>query len=352
MQIDQYHGTMPDWRRTTTTRAGLLFGVELEVEHPVNRQEAANALDNFEGGNYPLPAVERDGSLDPRRGVEIICPPLPMEEVRAENGYIARLMGRLRASGVTPDQRAGCGMHVNVNVVDWAPQEKVLVQWCLNAFTNVVRLVGRRRETEGDDRTFGAMNRVFFYHLDAANLGLTLSTFPGGKHSSAWLRAPAPGFPAGRGDALVLEARFPRSSLEIKDLHSAIDFITAIRDWIRAAPNHTQAGILLCETVDKPLVMEGLFLRWCHKHRPELLRQWGVRDELIDTVPKGKRLQVATRIYEETNDVTDTTGFCPRQPGCKEQVLRISTLVGKGSGLAGKPTGYGRIDPASVRARR
>jgi hypothetical protein len=170
MLIGEYHGDMPDWRRTAVTRKGDLFGIELEVEHPTHRQQVADALDDFDGGDHPLPAVERDGSLNPERGLEVICPPLPLSDILDDDGYIARLMRLLRESGVELEQRHGCGMHVNINVVDWTPQEKLLVQWCLNAFSQQGTHVGRRGATTEVARrmvhTFGNYIPRFKYSVD------------------------------------------------------------------------------------------------------------------------------------------------------------------------------------------
>jgi hypothetical protein len=367
MLIGEYHGTVPDWRRTNISRPGELFGIELEVEHVEHRQAIADALDELDV--YPAPIVERDGSLDPHRGLEVICPPLSFANIKDDDGYVARLMRLLREAGVPMNQRAGCGMHVNVNVVDWTPQEKLLVQWCLNAFAGTGRHVGRRDATTPgrvDGDTFGNFVPIFQYTTQFQR-HLQLRTFPGGKHSAAWLRSPGHGIPSGDGAALVMEARFPKSTLEIKDLHAAIDYIMAVRDWIRVAPNHTQAAALLAQQAGGFAVMEASFVRWCLKYRPHVttaVRTLEEVDKLADVVGNARRLELMTRAYEEANNLPGETGFRSTEHGDKEQILRISTLIGKGAELEGEPADeyvieegqrlrvLTRIDPTFVRARR
>jgi hypothetical protein len=354
--IGEYHGNVPDWRATTNTKAGDLFGIELEVEHSLDRQIAADAVDDIDYEGHPAPITERDGSLHRLLGVEIICPPLPMDNVMNEDGYIARLMRRLREVGVPDDQRQTCGMHINVNVVDWTPQEKLLVQWCLNAFNVVATHIGRR----GGGGTFGSFLPVYQYRREVDG-SLRADTFPGGKHSAAWLRSPGNGFPAGRGNALVLEARFPRSTLEIKELHAAIDYIMAVRDWVRAAPNHTQAAILLAQVAELSPVLQALFVRWCVRYRPHVNVPINPEeiDKVADLLGKGSRLEVTTRAYEKIERIRPSSALFAEGLDSKEQILRISTLVGKGVGLEGESAparlygaGTAYIDASSVRRRR
>lgn len=357
MEVSQYHSQRHDWRNTASTKVGELYGIELEVEHPIDRQDAADSLDDFITEGHPPPVVERDGSLDPQRGLEVICPPLTRAGVLSPDGYIARIMHRLRDSGVDAAQGAHCGMHVNVNVVDWTPQEKLLVQWCLNAFKIIVSTTGRRGPTvHGVGSTFGEFRPVLEYKLDRDNT-VVMHTYPGSKHCAAWLRQPAIHHPAGRGNALVLEARFPRSTLEIKDLHAAIDLITAVRDWVRVAPNHTQACALLVQAMDAPSLLELLFAKWCEKHRPNVLTGYDMpAQQRLLQGRRGKRLELITRAYEEQDRFEGWTGFRATEHGDKEQILRISTLVGKGARLEGEPLrnewAPNFIDPATVRAAR
>jgi hypothetical protein len=347
VEIGQYHGNVPDWRRTTQTRQGELYGIELEVEHHADRQAVADALDAFDPGEHPVPAVERDGSLDPVRGVEIICPPLPKRELADEAGYIGRMMRLLRESGVEPNQRTGCGMHVNINVVDWTPQEKLLVQWCLNAFSATARAVGNRGPSQPDAPTFGLFMPVFKLVRQPGG-ALEVVTYPGGKHCAAWLRSPGAGFPSGKGGALVMEVRFPRSTLEIGDLRAAIDYVIAVRDWVRAAPNHTQAAAFLAtHTRQGAALLEGNFLQWATKYKKNVPIPPNMQ------VKKATRLEVAQNGYEEGIVVGHPANVRSTQAGDAQQILRISTLLGKGARLEGESVpGTSIIDPISVRAGR
>lgn len=344
---DTYHGQRPDWRSTGVTRKGALFGVELEVYHPRSREVAADSLDNLKLGKYPAPVAERDGSIDRHRGVEIICPPLPRQEVVDDDGYIARLMQALRDAGTEPDPLAGYGLHINVNVVDWDVKHKLLVQFLLNKFARFGTAVGRRLNG------FGQYLPTFHYNRTPGG-SLNLVTFPGGKHSAAWIRG-APGVNPGTGAGLVMEVRFPKSTLNIQHIREALDYIEAVRAWVAAAPNHTEACCFLHnwrhEQYSEPLA--GVFLHWCQTHRPQIA-------ELISNVGvlpiKGKRLTTMQELVADPASVSDhdpARGFSYARlsnDGVKKQAIRISKIIGKGSGLQGEQDGQGRIVASSIKA--
>jgi hypothetical protein len=344
---DNYHGQQPDWRDTKTTRKGELFGIELEVIHPKNRSHTADALDDLDIGKYPAPIAERDGSLDRVKGVEIICPPLPRKETVEEGGYMDRLLSLLREAGVPDEQPGGYGMHVNVNVAEWEPKTKVLVQYLLNKFYSLGAVIGRRQTG------FGSFMPRFRYTREPGG-GLSLVTYPGGKHSAAWLRG-GNGVTAGTGGSVVMEVRFPKSTTNLADIRNAVDFVSAVRDWVSAAPNHTEAVCFVGQHIDgvKNRVAEALFLGWCHKYRPELFAL--LKNSGVEPLT-GKRQAVAFSAFEENENIAnpwDGIRYDERTVnGNKKQILRIGALLGKGAQLTSQQDERGNILASTIKAAR
>lgn len=344
---DHYHGQQPSWRDTKVTRKGELFGVELEVFHPRGRANAADALDLLNPRKYPRPLAERDGSLDRARGVEIICPPLPRKEVTEEAGYMSELLGHLRDAGVPAEQPEGYGMHINVNVVDWEPKHKVLVQYLLNKFSRTAPVIGRR--TAG----FGSFIPRFRYLREPGG-HLSLVTYPGGKHAAAWLRG-STGVLAGTGASVVMEVRFPKATTATEHIRLAVDYVTAVREWTAAAPNHTEAVCFIGETLAgaDAHVAESLFVSWCSKRYPELHKLFA--EAGIEGL-KGKRLETAANILSsgDLNLTTENriTHDSSSTDGAKKQILRISSLLGKGAQLAGQQDARGNTIVSTIKAAR
>lgn len=352
MLIDRtYHGQQPDWRNSHHSKKGELFGIELEVEHPHDRQALADALDDFDPGSHPIPIAERDGSLNQHLGVEIICPPVPLADVTKGNGYMARLMKLLASAGARPEQPVGYGMHVNINIVDWDPKEKLVVQYLLNRFEVFGTVIGRR---SGGQRTFGSyIPTLTFERMNGG--ALEMRTYPGDKHCAAWVRATARSHRAGTGAGSVMEVRFPRSSLDIEDLRRSIAYVYAVRDWVRAAPNHTTAcmfydWVLMNTRGNKPTTLiHGLFLNWLtKKNQPmyELLKGLGV------PVVEGKRMEVMRAAVAKltTPNLPATRIDTSDNAHRSEQTLRIGALLGKGANLQGEQAFGGGINASSVRA--
>lgn len=358
MRIDpRYHGNMPEWRRTDAAKKGNLLGIELEVHHPRGREVSADALDNFvPGDRTPMPIAERDGSLDEHLGVEIICPPLTVEQATTNGGYINRLMDTLRTAGTSPEPPNGYGMHVNVNIAEWSFAEKVGVQYLINSFKTLGEHLGRRPEGR---TTFGGYIPVYrMVRLPTG--GVSMTTYPGDKHAAAYIRMNA-ARQAGRDAAgIVMEVRLAKSTLEIQNLRNVVDYTFALRDFVAAAPKHTIAACFLQQTVsgsaaftrDNGNVLEQMFLTWCRKKKPalyDLLR--GLAPELETTA---NRLgQLAERVKATTGRVVTFTnvGLVNGEDiSTKEQALRISTVIGKSLELQGELAYDGRLDARTIRA--
>lgn len=345
MRIGDYHQTQPDWRTPAAAKQGNLIGVELEVYHPEHRQRAADAIDNFRPGKHPAPLAERDGSIDQTHGVEIICPPIPLEDVKKPDGYMARLMRVLVEAGTDEDPAVGYGMHVNINLEGWSDEEKLMTQYFLNKWAAFGQLIGRR------DRGFGRWAPSLRMVRQGGEI--KIATHNGDRHCAAYIRrlhrAAAEGVAEGR----VMEVRFPKSTMNMIHLHQTIDYVFAVRDWVRAAPRHTVALAFLAQvfpTAHRGMT-EGIFLSWCTRHRPDMA---GL---LLDTgiAPvQGNRLEVMTDAVTKSRAVPnfEEVNLSGPNPDRKEQSLRLSALLGKSARLVAEQDHAGRIQAASVRATR
>lgn len=347
MEIDdRYHGNVPNWRDTRTIKAGNLIGVELEVFNDDGREATADALDDFDPGENPMPIAERDGSLCPRRGVELILPPIEYSEAVAEGGYIDRLMRTLRNAGVPEDQPEGYGLHININVRGWAPKTKLLVQYLLNAWVEPAVTLGNRRAG------FGTFIPTFSYRRLPGSALLDLQTHSGTKHVAAWLR-PFGGGPVGSGDAAVMEVRFPKSCLDVGTVRKVVDYVHAVRDWIDTAPAHTEAVLFL--TPATPVALRH-FRSWCLKYRPAVAASLGINErELIKTNRLALAVDYTTAVGGPEFTVKGMVNDDPEDqaPRSTKQALRISTLISKGLRLQGEPLAGGwHIAATSVRGSR
>jgi hypothetical protein len=338
-KIGQYHHSETTWRNTATARKGVLIGVELEVHNRDGRQLAADALDEVDFGEYPAPVAERDGSLDEELGVEIILPPLPLQEVQLPDGYVVKVMKALKNSGCTDSDRGkldGYGMHVNINLADWEPKEKLLVQHLLNLFDGYGEQVGRRRGGHG------GYHPKMFYYLEG-NATFRLGTYFGDRHCAAYIRSAGRSVPAGVGDGNVMEVRLPKTTLEIEHLHQVIDYVFALRNWVRAAINHTEAICFLDAAAGYWLkaYIGDCFVDWCLRYAPDVVPT--ITKER-PTYKKLRRLEYITGHAAATPEgrfALNRVGLYNVNPdeqgtGNKEQALRISKILGKGARLQDK----------------
>ena len=349
MDVHGYHHSVPDWRRPQHPKAGQLIGVELEVYHYEGSEYAAEALDSVDYGPYPAPFAEEDSSLDEDRGVEIICPPLPLEEAVSSTGYIARVMRALDETGTNRgDELGGYGMHVNINLEGWSGKEKLLVQYLINAFSGFGERVGRR-----DGEGAGGYVPTFRYER-LSQEGLTLCTHAGDKHCAAYIRRAVRNGPEGVEEGRVMEVRFPKTTLEIQDLRNVIDYVFALRDWVRAAPNHTEAACFLAQIAGNTgrSAVEHVFGAWCTKHRP------GVADILGYSSDHKHLLKKRLDVMREMGFINDINhvGLHHNDPsdpaGAKKQAERICKIISSGARLQGELTAGsgGFVSASTVRA--
>lgn len=346
MDITAYHRNTPDWRKTTATKKGQLVGIELEVFHGKGKQYAANSIDDFDPGDFALPLAEDDSSLCRERGVEIICPPLPLNEVKGEAGYIARLLQNLADAGTEENPTVGYGMHININLDGWTPEEKLATQYVLNKFETFGKRVGRRATG------FGRYWKSFRFRRQAGG-SVRIDTHNGDKHCAAWLRGTAAAR-SGSYESQVMEVRIPKSTLNIEHVRQAVDYSFAIRDWVSVAPRHTLACCFLDYVSGGVSNLEADFLRWCVKNRPEIAAI--IAPGEVPPKEKGTRLQRAQHLLmsqEEVQCSFNNVGIYTNDrtnPDRKKQAVRISNLIGKSLNLEGELDQDGRIVASTLRA--
>lgn len=93
----------------------LALGIELELEGVASRAAVVGSFPEHRAGDHPPPAFERDASLG-FAGVEVIFPPISVEQIKDPESYINRAVKALREAGTTRKEN-GAGMHINVNLL-------------------------------------------------------------------------------------------------------------------------------------------------------------------------------------------------------------------------------------------
>lgn len=347
-EVKRYHADLPDWRKTTSAKKGQLIGIELEVNHKKGKHLAADALDSFEPGKHPAPLTENDSSLDTEQGVEIICPPLPLAEVVDDEGYIHRLMKNQAEAGTDKDPTVNYGMHININMDGWGPEEKLLVQYLCNRFYTTGTTLGRR--TQG----FGRYTPTFKL-VRMPGGSVSISTWPGDKHAAAHIRQATMQSLPGGVDGTVIEVRLAKSTLDIEDLRVMIDYIFALKNWVAIAPRHTLACCFLDRLSGDGIrtisPLEKMFKYWCRKNAPTVYAAMEGRvAEEIQAKPN--RLTVMQKLISDNLtelNFRNTGIHYDKSTGCKEQAVRLSTAVSKGLKLQGEFAYNGLLFATTVR---
>lgn len=197
---------------------GEYYGIELELNHPVGYQHLLRAMPDTKNRNI-RPATEEDGSLDMRRGVEIVFPPLKASQINSPLSFFTKTIKALDAEG--HNSSTGYGMHVNVNTSDWTPLEIAKMVTFFNMFpaARLANLGGR------------ALNRWCQQYLITAPWagaitvsGLVRSCF--GSHG--YVVSPRTG---------RLELRFPRATTDIYRIQSVVLFAQLARKYLSTVNN-------------------------------------------------------------------------------------------------------------------
>ncbi len=108
-QVDRYHGGRRNWPSNCGT--SKVYGIELEILAKSEQSMIAIQRSAVECGL----AAERDSSLDSRRGVEIVGPPVTFEQLSAEGSVWMKFIDSIQTHALGWDAGQGYGMHVNCN---------------------------------------------------------------------------------------------------------------------------------------------------------------------------------------------------------------------------------------------
>jgi hypothetical protein len=345
MEIQEYHSGGDGWRNPAVQKFGQLFGLELEVEHPRDRQIVADALDTFDPGEHPGPVAERDGSIDRHRGVEVILPPLPLAEVVGEGTYVARLLDTMRRAGTLAVPGLNYGLHVNINLDGWSAIEKKLVPHLICSFTEVGIEIGRR----GSHEAYLYQPEIFL-NLQRENRLEIQTGMVNNKYRAAHVR----------NGGQVMEVRFPHSTLDQQDIRNVIDYVFALREFVAGAPNQTLAACMVSNVNWNWGVLKGLFTYWVRRTgrklaAPRALKAIEARYPVttsryrFEQTLERAEWQVAPRL--QNRFIHMGVEHAIANPDYKEQAVRISTLISKGLDLKGEyHPATGRIRAETIRS--
>lgn len=106
--IPDYHDENRPWEGKDFGKE-LVFGCELEVEATDSRVKVKEIANSF--GLIG----ERDGSLDETDGIEIIGPPLKLEDYSKEDSFWLKFLKKVKDEANGWDAGRGYGMHVSIN---------------------------------------------------------------------------------------------------------------------------------------------------------------------------------------------------------------------------------------------
>lgn len=364
MRIGRYHQQQPDWR--VTSSPDELIGLEIETYNPEGKQATAAGLDGFDPGPHPLPIAEEDGSLSEEHGLEVVTPPIPLQEAESEDGYFAKLISTLKDTGCESSPEEVYGLHINVNVVSWSNVERMCVLYMLNRFQKFGEHVGKRRQAGA--YTYSPRLRFQYSETRGGPRKAELVVPTVSKYCAAWIRP----------NVAVMEVRLGLAVLDHSHVKDILSYIKLLRDFTRESPNVTLAScfydsVLTSYSRSEAMggkwgcALEQLFLRWLAKqkdnsvakllyawHGPHLKmpakrltasQEWlkhNIKDLSYDamglTIPYYMNVSVGKVHNGKDFDIT-------------EQILRVGSLISQGAGLEAHPEGrWGNIHISEIRA--
>jgi len=362
MLIGRYHQQQPDWRATLSPDE--LIGIEIETYNPEGRVATADGLDRFDPGPHPLPIVEEDGSLSEEYGLEVVTPPIPLQEAESEDGYFAKLISTLKDTGCESSPDEGYGLHINVNVASWSNVERMCVVYMLNRFKKFGEHVGKRRQAGA---YIYAPRLRFQYSATLGPRKAELIVPAVSKYCAAWIRP----------NIDVMEVRLGLAVLDHSHVKDILSYIKLLRDFTRESPNVTLASCFydsILTTYNKAEAMKGawgcaleqLFLRWLAKqkdnsvakllyawHGPHLKmptkrltasQEWlthNIKDLSYDVM----RLMIPNYMHVSVEKVHNGENF-----DITEQILRVGSLISRGTSLEAHPTGQHYVHISEIRA--
>jgi hypothetical protein len=185
------------------TSAAVLFGVELEI-CAKNSGDCAEIKEIAEGAGM---LVERDGSLDGDRGVEIVGSPMSLDEnLRAWVALAAQL--RRLASGW--DAGSGYGMHISINRLSMTRLHQGKLLCFINNSKDLCERVAGRKE-----------NSWAQFHRKIVRQGCDDTS---GKYEALALRS-----------FKRMECRIFRSTLAEKGIRRNLEFVAAAVEFSKLA---------------------------------------------------------------------------------------------------------------------
>lgn len=209
-----YHSHHPAWRNHQSLDGGHI-GVEFEVEASGSWSSYSNLLrllPDFPTGTGPI--TESDGSLDYERGVEIVFPPVPYEELKKATGVFGQC---IRALHGHTRHNSNTGMHMNVNVRGWTRRKIGLFLALINNLS------------DAQLRNVGGRNPTGYCRADRNRSLESYSAF-GATHGRA----------AEQPTTTRLELRFPQSSTDPKRIELLVDFIERLDKFTDTVPDDWQ----------------------------------------------------------------------------------------------------------------
>lgn len=199
--IPEYHAQRRPWRNMSST--AQLYGVELEICAKY-ADDCAEIKEIAEGAGM---LVERDGSLDGDRGVEIVGSPMSLDEnLRAWVGLAAQL--RRLASGW--DAGSGYGMHISINRLSMTRLHQGKLLCFINNSKDLCERVAGRKQTSW------AM-----FHKKNVRQGMDDTS---GKYEALALRS-----------YQRMECRIFRSTLAEKGIRRNLEFVAAAVEFSKLA---------------------------------------------------------------------------------------------------------------------
>ena len=199
--IPEYHAQRRPWRNMSSH--AVLFGVELEV-CAKSADDCAEIKEIAEGAGM---LVERDGSLDGEKGVEIVGSPMSLEDnLRAWVGLAAQL--RRLASGW--DAGSGYGMHISINRLSMTRLHQGKLLCFINNSKALCEKVAGRKE-----------NSWAQFHRKIVRQGMDDTS---GKYEALALRS-----------YQRMECRIFRSTLAEKGIRRNLEFVAAAVEFSKLA---------------------------------------------------------------------------------------------------------------------
>lgn len=235
------------WRESTDL-VGKFIGIELELE--LTSEEWENGaimsdvlaqLPDKDNDDEEWPDLELDGSLE-NDGVEIIFPPVPVENLLSGKSYAYKVFKAL--DGIKELAREGepgdRGLHVNVNTNRWPEKSRALFCAVVNNLSDTTL------------KKFGG--RFPSYHYCRRNTNVNVRNYYREEDAHVHLVEQKEG---------RLELRFPSSNLSPEGFIRLIHFVDYLTDFV-LDPEHYEPAM---EQKAKPQVAR--FRNWLREHKEE-----------------------------------------------------------------------------------